>query len=273
MFGYKLSVIHDKDEPMSEVTLAPSVGGATGVFETLTFDDLGDRVVVALDRPARRNAIDAAMIAELHEVCARIEADPKPLLLTGTGEHFAGGADIAELRARTRSDALAGINRTLFDRVARLALPTVAAVSGWALGGGAELAYACDIRIGTTTARFGNPEPDLGILAAAGANYRLPSLVGTSVAKQMLLAGRVLDAETALQLGLLAEVVEPGEHIDAAHVVVDRILRSSPLALRLTKTILDAPGTHAFADDIAQAVLFETEDKHDRMTAFLEKRA
>ncbi|CAM3898848.1 enoyl-CoA hydratase/isomerase family protein [Tsukamurella ocularis] len=228
-----------------------------------------DRYVITLDRPAARNAIDAAMIAELHTVCGVIESDPAPVVLAGAGEHFAGGADIGELRERGRDQALAGINRTLFDRFAALPLPTVAAVSGYALGGGAELSYACDIRIATETAVFGNPEPGLGILAAAGATYRLPALVGHSVAKQILLAGRTLDAAAALGCGLVMEVVPAGEHVAAAHRVVDRITASSPLALRLTKAIVDGTGR---TEDIAQAVLFETADKHDRMTAFLEKR-
>ncbi|MGQ4618864.1 enoyl-CoA hydratase-related protein [Nocardia sp. R7R-8] len=242
-------------------------------YTTLDVEERDDRMVVTLDRPAQRNAINAEMIAELHEVCDRLERTPKLLLLTGRGEHFAGGADIAQLRARTRDDALAGINRNLFDRIGRLPLPTVAAVSGYALGGGAELTYACDIRIATSTAKFGNPEPGLGIMAAAGASYRLPLLVGVSIAKQVLLGGHILDATTALSAGLVLEVTEPGEHLTAAHRLLDRIARSAPLALRLTKTIVDAPGSHPFADDIAQAVLFETEDKHSRMTAFLEKKA
>ncbi|MEV4124280.1 enoyl-CoA hydratase/isomerase family protein [Nocardia sp. NPDC049707] len=229
-------------------------------------------MVVALHRPQQRNAIDAQMIAELHAVCARLEKTPKPLLLTGTGEHFAGGADIRQLRDRGADDALAGINRTLFDRVARLPQPTVAAVSGYALGGGAELAYACDIRIAAETAVFANPEPTLGIIAAAGATYRLAELVGASIAKQVLLAGARIDAATALRCGLVMDVVPAGEHVAAAHALLDRITRSSPLALRLTKLIADAPGTQPFVADIAQAVLFDTADKHDRMTAFLEKK-
>ncbi|MEV6338778.1 enoyl-CoA hydratase/isomerase family protein [Nocardia vinacea] len=242
-------------------------------YTTLKVEERDDRVVVTLDRPAQRNAINAEMIAELHDICERLERKPKLLLLTGHGEHFAGGADIAQLRARTRDDALAGINRNLFDRIGRLPLPTVAAVSGYALGGGAELAYACDIRIATSTAKFGNPEPGLGIIAAAGASYRLPLLVGASIAKQVLLGGHILDAMTALNAGLVMEVTDPDDHVTAAHRLLDRIARSAPLALRLTKTIVDAPGSHPFADDIAQAVLFETEDKHSRMTAFLEKKA
>lgn len=242
-------------------------------YTTLKIEEHDDRMVVTLDRPAQRNAINAEMIVELHDICEQLERAPKLLLLTGRGEHFAGGADIAQLRARTRDDALAGINRNLFDRIGRLPLPTVAAVSGFALGGGAELAYACDIRIATSTAKFGNPEPGLGIIAAAGASYRLPLLVGASISKQVLLGGRILDAMTALSAGLVMEVTEPGDHMSAAHRLLDRIARSAPLALRLTKTIVDAPGSHPFAVDIAQAVLFETEDKHSRMTAFLEKKA
>ncbi|OZE40076.1 MULTISPECIES: enoyl-CoA hydratase/isomerase family protein [unclassified Rhodococcus (in: high G+C Gram-positive bacteria)] len=239
-------------------------------MNTLVVEELTDRVVVTLSREKQRNAIDSEMIGELHEVCGLVEQDPKIVILTGAGEHFAGGADINQLRARTRDDALRGINRNLFDRIAALPLPTIAAVRGYALGGGAELSYACDIRIAAPTAVFGNPEPGLGIMAAAGASYRLPTLVGVSVAKQVLLGGRTLDAEAALRSGLVLDVVD--EPLAAAHSLADRIARQAPLALKLTKKILDAPGSHPWADDIAQAVLFETEDKQRRMTAFLEKK-
>ncbi|MFZ2242970.1 MAG: enoyl-CoA hydratase/isomerase family protein, partial [Gordonia amarae] len=122
---------------------------------TVAFDQLEDRYIATLDRPERRNAINAAMIGELHQVCTAIERDPRPLILVGRGDHFAGGADIGELRERGLNEALAGINRTLFDRVAALPMPVVGAISGYALGGGAELAYACDIRIASATAVFG----------------------------------------------------------------------------------------------------------------------
>lgn len=244
----------------------------TEQFRTLEVIESDDRVTVILDRPEQRNAIDAAMIAELHQVCERLEREPKLLLLTGRGDHFAGGADINELRNRGRDAALAGINRNLFDRVARLPLPTVAVVNGHALGGGAELAYACDIRIATPTTVFANPEPGLGIMAAAGAAYRLPALIGVSLAKQVLLAGARIDAETALRSGLVMTIVADGTPLQAGHDLLDRIAGNSALALRLTKLVVDASGPRPFADDLAQAVLFETTDKHDRMTAFLEKR-
>jgi enoyl-CoA hydratase len=236
---------------------------------TLVVHQLADRVVVTLRRPEARNAINAAMVRELHDVCATLEDRPRLLLLTGDGGTFAAGADIAELRERGRDQALRGINSRLFDRIARLPLPTVAAVDGHALGGGAELAYACDVRLATPAATFGNPEPGLGILAAAGACWRLRELVGASVAKQVLLAGRRLDADDAYRLGLVAEIVPAGELLERAHALLDRMARSGPLALRLTKLVADAPGGHPVTDDLAQAILFESGDKRSRMDAFL----
>ncbi|WAP59446.1 enoyl-CoA hydratase/isomerase family protein [Streptomyces sp. S465] len=240
-------------------------------MSTVTIDERDDRVVVTLDRPDARNAVNAAMIGELHEVCAQLEARPKPLLLTGSGGVFAAGADIAELAERGREEALQGINSRLFDRLARLPQPTVAAVDGYALGGGAELAFACDIRIASETAVFGNPEPGLGIIAAAGACWRLADLVGTSVAKQVLLGGIRLDAERAHRLGLVADVVPAADLHARAHGLLDRMTRSSAAALRLTKLVVDSPGGHPLVDDLAQAVLFETADKRDRMARFLTK--
>lgn len=241
------------------------------VYETLLVEQREDRVVVTLHRPEAHNAISGRMIAELHRVCEDLEREPKLMLLTGHGGVFAGGADIAELRRRDRDDALRGINSRLFERMRRLPLPTVAAVDGWALGGGAELAYACDIRIAGPHAVFGNPEPGLGILAGAGACWRLKELVGESVAKQVLLAGRTLDAAAALTCGLVMDVVPADRLITEANALLDRMALSSALALRLTKLVTDAPGARPVADDLAQAVLFESPDKVERMTRFLEK--
>lgn len=242
-------------------------------YETLRVEEREDRVVVTLHRRETRNAISAAMIRELHTVCELLERAPRLLLLTGHGGVFAGGADIAELLRRGREEALQGINSRLFERVRRLPMPTLAAVDGWALGGGAELAYACDLRIAGPDAVFGNPEPRLGILAAAGACWRLPELVGESVAKQILLAGRTLNAQAAAATGLVIDVVPAEELLERAHALLDHMARSSATALRLTKLVVDSPGAHPVADDLAQAVLFEGPDKQDRMTRFLDKRS
>lgn len=240
---------------------------------TLRVEWRDNRTVVTLNRPRERNAIDAAMVTELHEVCAQLEREPRVLVLTGgTDGVFAGGADIAQLRERRRDDALAGINLRLFARIRALPMPTIAAIDGYALGGGAELAYACDLRIITPRTRFGQPEPQLGILAGAGAAHRLVRLLGESVAKQILLSGRIVDAAESHRLGLALDVVEPDELLARAHAIVDTMVNSSAIALRLTKLAVDAPeAAHPQVDLLAQAVLFEDAEKFDRMTAFLRR--
>ena len=236
-------------------------------------EEAEDRVVLRLNRPEVRNAIDQQTVTELHEACALLEDRPRVALLLGEGGTFAAGADIAQLRERRREDALRGINSSIFDRIRRLPMPTIGLLDGYALGGGAELAYACDFRIGTPRTRIGNPEPGLGILAAAGASWRLAELVGEPVAKEVLLAGRILDATEALGVHLLTEVVEPDGLLAAGHRLADRITGQAPLAVRLTKAVFHAPReAHPLLDDVAQAVLFETEDKQQRMTAFLDRR-
>ena len=161
---------------------------------TLTIERRADRVHVQLDRPDVRNAIDQTMIDELHAICAELEQQPRTLIISGANGVFASGADIAQLRERRRDDALLGINSGLFSRIAKLPMPVIAAIDGWALGGGAELAYAADFRIASTSARLGTPETALGILPAAGALWRLAELVGEPVAKEIILAGRILSA-------------------------------------------------------------------------------
>jgi enoyl-CoA hydratase len=239
----------------------------------LRVDEADDRVTLTLARPAQRNAIDQQMVSELHEACARLEAEPRVALIVGEGESFAAGADIAQLRERGLTDALRGINSTIFDRIRRLPMPTIALIDGYALGGGAELAYACDFRIGTPRVRIGNPEPGLGILAAAGASWRLAELIGEPLAKEILLVGRVLDAQEAFAAHLLNEVVEPDALLAAGNAWADRIIRHAPLAVRLTKAVFHAPrAAHPLIDDLAQAILFETGEKYDRMTNFLDRK-
>jgi enoyl-CoA hydratase len=242
-------------------------------FSTLLVEERQDRVVVLLNRPEVRNAIDQQMVDELHRVCAELEREPKTLIISGANGGFASGADIAQLRERRRDEALQGINSTLFARIAGLPMPVIAALDGYCLGGGAELAYAADFRIGTPGVRIGNPETGLGILAAAGASWRLKELVGEPIAKEILLAGAVLGAEDALRVNLITEIHEAPELIAAAHRLADRIARQDPLAVRITKAVFHAPaGSHPLIDTIAQAILFESPAKFERMQAFLDKR-
>lgn len=245
-----------------------------GPFEALTVEEGTDRLLVRLDRPSVRNAIDRQMVEELHRVCADLEENPRILILTGSEGVFASGADIKELRERRRDDALAGINSTLFARIARLPLPVIAALDGYALGGGAELAYAADFRIGTPSLRIGNPETGLGILAAAGASWRLKELVGEPLAKEILLAGRILTGQEAFAVRLITEVHEPADLLGAAHALADRIARQDLLAVRITKSVFSAPAAaHPLIDQLAQGILFESEAKFERMQGFLDRRS
>lgn len=253
----------------------------TSGFTTLRVSEGQDRIHVRLHRPEVRNAIDAVMVTELHTVCAHLETTPKVLILSGTEACretgakpiFASGADIGQLRERRRDDALAGINSTLFDRIAKLPLPVIAALDGYALGGGAELAYAADFRIGTPGLRMGNPETGLGIMAAAGATWRLRELVREPLAKEILLTGRTLTGDECLAAGLLTEITEPDNLLEAAHALADRIARQDPLAVRMTKAVFHSPREiHPLIDNLAQGMLFESAAKFDRMQQFLERK-
>jgi enoyl-CoA hydratase len=243
-------------------------------FSTLLLEEREDRLTVLLNRPEVRNAIDQKMVDELHLVCAELERSPKMLIIAGTDGVFASGADIGQLRERRRDDALQGINSTIFVRIAKLPMPVIAALDGYCLGGGAELAYAADFRIGTPSVRIGNPETGLGILAAAGASWRLKELVGEPKAKEILLAGAVLRAEEALRISLITEIHEAPELMEAAHNLADRIGRQDPLAVRITKAVFHAPAeSHPLIDTLAQGILFESQAKFDRMQAFLDKKS
>ncbi|MFF1876147.1 enoyl-CoA hydratase/isomerase family protein [Kitasatospora herbaricolor] len=240
---------------------------------TLLVEELPDRVVATLNRPDARNAIDERMVDELHALCAELERAPRILIITGADGVFASGADIAELRERRAADAHRGINAAIFSRVAALPMPVIAALDGYALGGGAELAYAADFRIATPRLRIGNPETGLGIIAAAGALWRLPELVGEPLAVEIVLAGRILTGEEALEARLVTELHDPADLLPAAHALADRIAANDPLATQYTKAVLHARrAEHPAAEREAQAVLFESPEKQRRMTDFLEKR-
>ncbi|WP_068170845.1 enoyl-CoA hydratase/isomerase family protein [Rothia sp. ND6WE1A] len=249
----------------------------TDHFQALTVDEREDRLLVRMNRPEVRNAIDAAMVSELHEVCRYLERTPKIMILTGCEANgrgiFASGANIAQLRERRREDALLGVNSQIFDRIHKLPMPVIAAIDGYALGGGAELAYAADFRLGTPYIKMGQPETGLGIIAAAGALWRLKELVGEPVALEILMAGRILNAEEALELKLVTEIHDPAELLDAAHALADRVGKQDPLAVRITKRVFSAPpSAHPHIDELAQAILFESEAKFDRMQAFLDRK-
>ncbi|MFB7249733.1 enoyl-CoA hydratase/isomerase family protein [Microbacterium sp. NPDC056234] len=241
--------------------------------DPVLIEERDDRVIATLNRPDKRNAIDLATVDALHAVCDELEIHPRILILTGTAGVFAAGADIGQLRDRRAEDARKNINAALFVRIHELPMPVIAAMDGYALGGGAELAYAADIRIATPSLRIGNPETGLGILAAAGGTWRLPALVGEALAAEMLFTGRSLTADEARAAGLITAIHPAQALMEAAHAIADRISANDPLAIRHTKTALHAPRSdHPRIDSELQAELFESPEKMRRMTAFLEKR-
>ncbi|XPP26854.1 MAG: enoyl-CoA hydratase/isomerase family protein [Leucobacter sp.] len=240
----------------------------------LKIEDRGTHLLATLNRPEKRNAIDQELIDELHALCARLEQNPRTLVLRGEGGTFAAGADIAQLRERRAADARAGINTRAFQRINALPMPVIAVLDGYALGGGAELAYAADIRVGTPTLKMGNPETGLGIIAAAGATWRLRELVGEPLAAEILLAGRVLGAEEALRAGLITHLeADADAALARGEKIAERIASLDPAATQASKRALRAPrNAHPEIDLAEQAILFESPEKIRRMTEFLERK-
>ena len=252
---------------------------AAGRFRSLRVESAEGIAVVTIHRPEARNAINLEVVNEMHAALRALEDDAatRVLILTGAGgAAFASGADIRELRERRAADALRGINSSLFLAVERFPLPTIAAVSGYALGGGCELALACDLRIASESARFGQPEVGLGIIPAAGATYRLPRIVGAGRARDLILTGRIIDADEALAIGLVNRVVPDGRVLEEARATALLMARKGPLALRAAKLALGVsaygPEAGHAGERLAQAILFESSDKLEGMTAFLERR-
>jgi len=239
----------------------------------------GALALVTLNRPERRNALDKAMIDALHGVIDALAEDESvgAMILAGAGDKaFAAGADIAQLRDRRRREALLSINSRLFQRLEETPYPTIAAIRGFCLGGGSELALACDLRVCGESAKFGQPEVSLGIVPGAGATYRLPRVVGAAKARELVFTGRILDAAEARRIGLVNEVVPDGDVAAAARRMADDIVKQDRLAVRFAKLLfrLDGsarPGAGYIGEAMAQAVLFESDEKVRRMSEFLDR--
>jgi enoyl-CoA hydratase len=239
----------------------------------------GPLATLTVNRPEVRNALDTATVEELHRALDEVRvARATVLIVTGAGEKsFVSGADIRAIQARRREDALASINSRLMSALESHEAVSIAAVNGWALGGGCELALSCDLRIAAENAVFGLPEPSLGIIPGAGGTQRLPRIVGMGRAKEMVLTGARWDAQRALEVGLVSEVVPLPRLMDAARAMAARVLALGPLAVRLAKLALNASasmplGAGLVYESTAQAITFESKDKAEGTRAFLEKR-
>lgn len=236
---------------------------------------------ITINRPDARNALNTQILGDVRQALAEFRHDREVsvVVFTGAGDRaFAAGADIGELRERTALDALASVMQGVYDEIETYEKPTIAAVNGLALGGGCELAMVCDIRIASGNARFGLPEVTLAIIPGAGGTQRLSRLVGKGKAMEMILTGEIIDAEEAYRIGLVTQIAEDtGTLTEKVRATAATILSRGPLAVRLAKLAVQTgfetdQKTGLVVERLAQAVLFDTEDKREGTTAFLEKR-
>ncbi len=248
-------------------------------YETLLTETDGAVLLIRLNRPAALNAINAMLGRELLAALTAYEADAslRCAVITGSEKAFAAGADIKEMADKTVADMLSGNFFAEFDLISRIRKPVIAAVAGFALGGGCELAMMCDFIIAADNARFGQPEVTLGVAPGIGGSQRLTRLVGKSKAMDMLLTGRMMDAAEAERAGLVSRVVAAGSLIEEAMAAGKKIAGMAPLAVMANKEMVNV----ALETSLSQGILFERrlfhslfalDDRKEGMAAFIEKR-
>ena len=249
-------------------------------YETLITDTQDGIGIVTINRPEVRNAMNQQVLEELRSALDELREDESVgvVVFTGAGEKaFVAGADIGELKERTLLDGLVARMQRLYDEVEDFAKPTVAALNGYALGGGCELAMACDVRIASENTKLGLPETGLSIIPAAGGTQRLARLVGKGRAIEMILTGRIIEATEAHNIGLVSHVIPQDSLMNTVRETAGQILSKGPLAVRLAKLAIQAgfdtdQQTGMTIERLAQTVLYSSEDKREGTSAFLEKR-
>ncbi|MFC4800349.1 enoyl-CoA hydratase/isomerase family protein [Neobacillus sp. GCM10023253] len=249
-------------------------------FDNILVEKLGAIGVIKINRPSVRNALNQDTITEMEEGFEALERDDRigVIVFTGTGDKaFAAGADINQVRGYQPMDAISfGMSR-FYQKVESSPKVTIAAVNGYALGGGSELALSCDIRIASEDAKFGLPELNLAVIPAAGGTQRLSRLIGKSRALDLILTGDMITAEKAKEIGLVSAVVPTEELWRAVEEKAGKILAKGPLAVRLAKLAVHSGAetdiqTGILIEQLAQAVLYGSLDKEEGTSAFLEKR-
>ncbi|MBQ1673173.1 MAG: enoyl-CoA hydratase/isomerase family protein [Bacteroidales bacterium] len=237
-------------------------------------------VTLTISSPATLNALNSTILAEMDDFLDTLDPSRvRVLVITGEGKAFVAGADISEMAHLSEPEGLAFGQRgsAVFKKIEDLPFPVVAAVNGFALGGGCELAMACDIRIASAKARFGQPEVGLGIIPGFSGTYRLPKLVGQGIAKELIYTGKMIGADEALRIGLVNSVVQPEELAGAVDALVTSILKNAPIAVSYAKACINENYDLDVDESIALenqyfSKCFATDDQKEGMDAFLNKR-
>lgn len=249
-------------------------------YEFLKVETQGGVTVMTISAPKSLNALNSTILGEIDDCIDNLEDDTRVLIITGDGEKsFVAGADISEMAPLGEEEGFEFGKRgaLVFRKIETLPIPVIAAVNGFALGGGCELAMACDIRIASNNAKFGQPEVGLGIIPGFSGTYRLAKLVGQGMAKEMIYTGRAIRADEALRIGLVNAVYEPAELLDRAREMAARMIANAPIAIAYAKKCInesyDLNADEAIELENEQfGLCFTTDDQKEGMDAFLNKR-
>ena len=251
------------------------------MYQTIRYEKNGNIGIATINRPEALNALNSTVISELEQLISEVEKDAElgAFIITGEGRSFVAGADIGE---QSTMDVAAGRKwgqrgSALFRRIEKLEIPTIAAVNGFALGGGCELAMSCDIRLASEKAKFGQPEVGLGITPGFSGTQRLPRRVGVAKAKELIFSGKQIGAEEAKRIGLVNEVYAAEELLNKAVEMAKSFTANAPIAVKYSKACIDRGMQMDIDNGIALenelfAMCFATEDQKEGMGAFLEKR-
>ena len=248
-------------------------------YEMILTESRGRVGLITLNRPQSLNALNNQLMAEIMDALSAFDKDDSigAMVITGNGKAFAAGADIKEMVGKSAQEMMVGDHVGVFDRIRSIEKPVIAAVSGWALGGGCEIALSCDMIIASDSAQFGQPEINIGVIPGAGGTQRLTHAVGKAIAMEMVLNDRKLTAQEALQFGLVNRIVPVSDYLNEALKFADQIASRAPLAARAAKKMINQTYERFLADGLAEEKrefynLFNTEDQKEGMKAFVEKR-
>lgn len=235
--------------------------------------------LITLNRPQALNALNRQLMTELMDALEAFDREDAvgAMVIAGGEKAFAAGADIKEMEGKSAQEMMAEDHVGAFDRIRSVVKPVIAAVSGWALGGGCEIVLACDMIVASESARFGQPEINIGVIPGAGGTQRLTRAVGKALAMEMILNNRTLSAQEALGLGLVNRVVPVNDYLDEALKLAEEIASRAPLAVRAAKKMINASYESSLTDGLAAEKrtfynLFNTDDQKEGMKAFIEKR-